>query len=54
MPAPKSLVSNQSAAELAVVNSGSGGTQNAVLTSLPKPIDASVSTYSKRFKDRAA
>jgi general secretion pathway protein D len=44
VPAPKSLVSNQSAAELAVVNSGVGGTQNAALTSLPTPIDASVST----------
>ncbi len=44
VPAPKSLVSNQSATELAVVNSGVGGTQNAALTSLPTPIDASAST----------
>jgi general secretion pathway protein D len=44
VPAPKSLVSNQSAAELAVVNSGVGGTQNASFTSLPTPIDAAVST----------
>ncbi len=44
VPAPKSLVSNRSAAELAVVNSGAGGTQNAALTSLPTPIDATVST----------
>lgn len=40
VPAPKSLVSNQSAAELAVVNSGVGGTQNTALTSMPTPIDA--------------
>ncbi|MGH9970151.1 MAG: secretin N-terminal domain-containing protein [Pyrinomonadaceae bacterium] len=38
VPAPKSLVSDRSAAELAAVNSGVGGTQNAVLTSLPTPI----------------
>lgn len=44
VPAPKSLVSNRSAADLAVVNSGAGGTQNAALTSLPTPIDATVST----------
>lgn len=44
VPAPKSLVSNQSAAQLAVVNSGAGGTQNAALTSLPTPIDATVNT----------
>ncbi len=44
VPAPKSLVSNQSASEVAVINSGVGGTQNAALTSLPTPIDASVST----------
>ncbi|MCM3900406.1 MAG: hypothetical protein ND866_01755 [Pyrinomonadaceae bacterium] len=44
VPAPKSLVSNQSAAELAVVNSGVGGTQNAALTSLPTPIDATATT----------
>jgi general secretion pathway protein D len=44
VPAPKSLVSNQSASELAVINSGVGGTQNAALTSLPTPIDAAVST----------
>jgi general secretion pathway protein D len=44
VPAPKSLVSNQSAAQLAVVNSGVGGTQNAALTSLPTPIDASAAT----------
>jgi hypothetical protein len=44
VPAPKSMVSDRSAADLAVVNSGAGGTQNAALTSLPTPIDTSVST----------
>ncbi len=44
VPAPKSLVSEKSAAELAAVNSGAGGTQNAVLTSLPTPTDASGTT----------
>ncbi|MCM3873959.1 MAG: hypothetical protein ND895_25000 [Pyrinomonadaceae bacterium] len=44
VPAPKSLVSSQSAAELAVINSGAGGTQNAALTSQPTAIDASAVT----------
>jgi len=44
VPAPKSLVSSQSASDLAVINSGAGGTQNAALTSLPTPIDATAST----------
>ncbi|HYN23964.1 MAG TPA: secretin N-terminal domain-containing protein, partial [Pyrinomonadaceae bacterium] len=44
VPAPKSLVSDRSAAVLAAVNPGVGGTQNAALTSLPTPIDATVRT----------
>jgi general secretion pathway protein D len=44
VPAPKSMVSSESAAQLAVVNSGPGGTQNAALTSLPSPIEASATT----------
>ncbi|MBA3355324.1 MAG: hypothetical protein H0U18_05165 [Pyrinomonadaceae bacterium] len=44
VPAPKSMVSTQSAAQLAVVNSGAGGTQNAALTSLPAPINTTVSS----------
>ncbi|MGH9959288.1 MAG: hypothetical protein ACREBC_19550, partial [Pyrinomonadaceae bacterium] len=44
VPAPKSLVSQKSASDLATVNSGGAGTQNAVLTSLPKPIDTGVSS----------
>ena len=42
VPAPKSLVSNRSAAEVAAVNTSAAGTANAVLTSLSKPIDATV------------
>ena len=41
VPAPKSLVNSRSAAEVAAVNPGAAGAQNAVLTSLPQPIDAS-------------
>ncbi len=41
VPAPKSLVSDRSAQQLAVVNSGVGGNQNASLTSMPKPIETS-------------
>lgn len=43
VPAPKSLVSDKSANQLAAINTGAGGNQNAVLTSLPKPIETSVS-----------
>lgn len=39
VPAPKSLVSDRSAQQLALVNSGVGGSQNASLTSMPKPIE---------------
>ncbi len=42
VPAPKSLINNQTAAEVAAVNTGAAGTMNAVLTSLAKPIDVSV------------
>src|SRR6266498_2084918 len=43
VPAPKSLVSDRSATELAAINPGVAGTQNVVLTSLPQPIDATAS-----------
>jgi general secretion pathway protein D len=42
VPAPKSLISDKAATELAAVNTSSAGTQNAVLTSSPKPVDASI------------
>ena len=42
VPAPKSLISDQAAANVATVNTGSAGNQNAVLTSLPKPSETSL------------
>ena len=42
VPAPKSLVSDRSAEQLALVNTGVGGTQNAMLSSLPKPIETAI------------
>ena len=52
VPAPKSLVSDRSAEQLALVNTGVGGTQNAVLSSLVKPIETS--TTASRNGSRAA
>lgn len=46
VPAPKSLISDQAAANVATVNTGTAGTQNAVLTSLPKPTATSLDTKS--------
>ncbi len=42
VPAPKSLISDQAAANVATVNTSSAGNQNAVLTSLPKPTETSL------------
>lgn len=44
VPAPKSLISDQAAANVATVNTGGAGNQNAVLTSLPKATDMSLNT----------
>jgi general secretion pathway protein D len=44
VPAPKSLISDQAAANVAAVNPGSGGNLNAVLTSLPKASETSLDT----------
>jgi general secretion pathway protein D len=41
VPAPKSLISDQAAATVATVNTGNAGTQNAVLTALPKAAETS-------------
>jgi type II secretory pathway component GspD/PulD (secretin) len=46
VPAPKSLVSDRAASEVATVNSSTAGTQNAVLTSLPPPVDTSLNVKS--------
>jgi general secretion pathway protein D len=44
VPAPKSLITDQAAANVAAVNPGTAGTQNAVLTSLPKATETSLDT----------
>src|ERR1700752_3948191 len=44
VPAPKSLISDQAAANVATVNTGSAGSQNAVLTSMPKASETSLDT----------
>jgi general secretion pathway protein D len=44
VPAPKSLISDQAAANVATVNTGSAGNQNAVLTSLPKATNTALET----------
>jgi hypothetical protein len=44
VPAPKSLINTRAAAEVAAVNTGVAGNTNAVLTSLPQPIDVSLGT----------
>jgi general secretion pathway protein D len=46
VPAPKSLVSTQAASEVATVNASAAGTQNAVLTSMPKAAETSFNTKS--------
>src|SRR5207244_4505557 len=51
VPAPKSLINNQAAAEVAAVNTGAVGTTNAVLTSLAKPIAVSVETPKARISE---
>lgn len=48
VPAPKSLISDQAAANVATVNTGTAGTQNAVLTAQPKPTETSLSTPGAR------
>ena len=44
VPAPKSLISDQAAANVATVNPGSGENRNAVLTSMPNATETSLST----------
>jgi general secretion pathway protein D len=43
VPAPKSLISEKAAANVATVNPGGVGTQNAVLTTLPKATETTLS-----------
>jgi general secretion pathway protein D len=51
VPAPKSLISDQAAANVATVNTGSAGTQNAVLTALPKATETSLAPKSEASLD---
>lgn len=44
VPAPKSLVSNRAATEVAAVNTNLTGDAHAVLTSMPKPIETAVTS----------
>jgi general secretion pathway protein D len=44
VPAPKALVSEKAAADVAAINPGTAGTQNAVLTAAPKPAETSFDT----------
>jgi len=46
VPAPKSLISDQAAANVAAVNTGTSASQNAVMTSMPKPVDTSLEAKS--------
>ncbi len=46
VPAPKSMVSDRAASDVAAVNSSAAGTQNAVLTGLPKTTETSLNTRS--------
>src|ERR1043165_1144189 len=50
VPAPKSLISDQAAANVATVNTSGAGNQNAMLTSLPKATETSLTakTYVTR------
>ncbi len=50
VPAPKSMVSSQSAAALAAVNTSDAGIANATLTSLPRPIETAVTSVSRRTR----
>lgn len=50
VPAPKSLVSNTAATEVAAVNTNLTGDARATLTSLPKPIETAVGSIRPRGK----
>jgi general secretion pathway protein D len=46
VPAPRSLITDRAVSEVATVNASGAGTQNAVLSSLPKSIETSLNTRS--------
>ena len=54
VPAPKSLITDQAAANVATVNPGTAGSQNAVLTSLPKPEEAALAVKAPGIKSPGA
>lgn len=54
IPAPKSLVSDRAAAEVAAVNTGTSGAQNVALRSLPKAVETSLNVRSGPGSSRVA
>src|SRR5207237_2596866 len=54
VPAPKSLITDQAAANVATVNPGTAGSQNAVLTSLPKPEETALAVKAPAIKSPGA
>jgi hypothetical protein len=48
VPAPKSLITDRGASDVATVNTGAGVAENAILTSLPKPVEASLKASGPR------
>lgn len=50
MPAPKSLVSNSEASQVAAVNTNLNTNAQAVLTSIPKPIETALTSVSANTK----
>jgi len=54
IPAPKSLVSDRAAAEVAAVNTGTSGAQNVALRSLPKAVETSLNVKSGPGSARVA
>jgi Flp pilus assembly secretin CpaC len=50
VPAPKSLVSNAAATEVAAVNTGLNTDAHAVLTSLPKPIETTINSIETKTR----
>ena len=50
MPAPKSLVSNSEASQVAAVNTNLNSSAQPVLTSMPKPIETAITPVSSNIK----
>ena len=54
VPAPKSLITDQAAANVAAVNPSTAGSQNAVLTSLPKPEETALAVKAPEIRSPGA